>query len=54
MNYKCGEKSGIGTYTCTKCESLKELDDEDDTFPPFSTCNNYEYNIRRFKFNLFS
>ena len=38
--YPCGKKPGIGTYICTKCGSEKKLDNDTDTLPPCSKCDN--------------
>ncbi|WP_455714124.1 zinc ribbon-containing protein [Anaerosporobacter sp.] len=41
--YKSGEKPGKGTYICTNCNNDVNLDDETDTLPPCSKCNNGEF-----------
>ncbi|MGL4107245.1 zinc ribbon-containing protein [Clostridium sp. LP20] len=38
-----GEKPGKGIYICTKCQAPKHLDDDTDTLPPCSKCNNTEF-----------
>ena len=38
-----GEKPGVGTYKCTKCETIVRLDDSDDTLPPCPKCKNTEF-----------
>ncbi len=38
--YKTGEKPGIGTYKCTKCDATVRLDDASDTLPPCPKCSN--------------
>ena len=41
--YKTGEKPGSGTYKCNKCGQTVVLDDNTDTLPPCSKCNNVEF-----------
>lgn len=40
MTYSTGEKPGKGTYQCTKCGEIVNLDDDTDTLPPCPRCNN--------------
>ena len=41
--YEAGEKPGVGTYICTKCGEIVELNDDTDTLPPCPKCNNTSY-----------
>ena len=38
-----GEKPGIGTYTCTNCETTVTLDDADDRLPPCPKCDGTDW-----------
>ena len=38
-----GEKPGKGTYKCTSCGQLVELDDYTDTLPPCPRCHGTSY-----------
>lgn len=40
MTYECGEKPGAGRYACTNCDKELVLDDNTDTLPPCSKCDN--------------
>ncbi len=41
--YKTGEKPGKGTYKCTNCGQIVELDNNSDTLPPCPHCRNTTY-----------
>ncbi|WP_069875343.1 rubredoxin-like protein [Fusibacter sp. 3D3] len=43
MKYKTGEKPGKGSYTCTNCSTIVNLDDDSDRLPPCPKCNGVEY-----------
>ena len=43
MAHKTGEKPGIGTYLCIKCNQTVTLDDSTDTLPPCPKCRNTEF-----------
>lgn len=41
--YSTGEKPGTGTYQCTACGQLVNLDDHDDTLPPCPKCGETQF-----------
>jgi len=38
MAYDIGEKPGVGTYKCTKCNWKVRLDNNSDRLPPCGNC----------------
>jgi DNA-directed RNA polymerase subunit RPC12/RpoP len=38
MDYTCGEKPGIGSYTCRDCGETVFLDNSGDALPPCPSC----------------
>jgi len=40
---KTGESPGIGTYTCTDCGQVLELDNKTDKLPPCPLCGGTNY-----------
>jgi hypothetical protein len=38
MDYTCGEKPGIGGYTCRDCGETVFLDNSGDALPPCPSC----------------
>ena len=43
MVYKCGEKPGKGRYVCTNCGEDLNLNDDTDTLPPCTNCEECEF-----------
>lgn len=43
MVFECGEKPGIGYYSCTNCGKILYLNDSTDTLPPCSKCKKCQF-----------